>query len=164
MSVQSAERLFAYNKWAWNRVFPSLAALSPEEYFAERPFFWHSLHGLAVHSYGAEAAWLQRIGGVSPSGLVSPADFATFKDLQPAWEQLWGEWQEYVGSLTPSALEEFLHYRNTEGIEYKLALDDVLRHVFNHATEHRSQMTPILAQLGQPTEPLDYARFAMVKK
>ena len=67
MTVHSVERLFAYNKWAWNRVFPCLAALPEEEYFAERPFFWESLHGLATHGYGAEMAWLQRIGGKSPS-------------------------------------------------------------------------------------------------
>ena len=160
MSVHSVERLFSYNRWAWNRVFPSLAGLPAEEYFAERPFFWHSLHGLTVHGYGAERAWLQRIGGVNPSGLVSPSEFASFADLRSAWERLWGEWEEYIGTLTSSELDRSLHYRNTEGIEFYLKMDDVLRHIFNHATEHRSQITPTLAQLGQPTKPLDYARFA----
>jgi uncharacterized damage-inducible protein DinB len=61
-------------------------------------------------------------------------------------------------------LDETLQSSNIEGIEYELKMDDVLRHVFNHATEHRSQMTPVLAQLGHPTEPLDYARFAAVEK
>lgn len=164
MSIHSVERLLAYNGWAWRRVFPSLAALPPEEYFAERPFFWHSLHGLAAHGYGAERRWLRRVGGESPSSLPEEAEFETFSELQKAWEPLWDEWQEFLGSLTTSRLDESLHYRNTEGIEYEVKLDDVLRHVFNHATEHRSQMTPVLAQLGHPTEPLDYARFAMKKK
>ena len=164
MSVQSVERLFAYNKWAWRRVFPSIASLPAEEYLAERPFFWHSLHGLAVHGYGAERAWLQRFGGTNPTSLVSASDFATFADVRTAWDPLWDAWQEYIGSLSPSVLAEHLHYRNTEGIEFELKMDDALRHVFNHATEHRSQMTPLLAQLGHPTEPLDYARFAAVEK
>ena len=164
MSVYSVGRLFEYNKWAWQRVFPSLEALSAEEYFAERPFFWQSIHGLAAHGYGAERAWLQRIGGESPARLQEASEFATFADLREEWQTLWAEWQEFVGSLTTSRLDDTLHYRNTEGIEYMLKLDDVLRHVFNHATEHRSQMTPVLAQLGHPTEPLDYARFAMTKK
>ena len=43
-------------------------------------------------------------------------------------------------------------------------MDDALRHVFNHATEHRSQMTPLLAQLGHPTEPARLCRFAAVEK
>lgn len=164
MSVHSVERLFAYNKWAWNRVFPSLEAIPEEEYFAERPFFWESLHGLAAHGYGAERAWLQRIGGESPSQLPAASEFASFAELRDAWASLWSEWQEYVGSLTASKLDDTLEYRDTEGEEFELRMDDVLRHVFNHATEHRSQMTPVLAQLGHPTEPLDYGRFARTSK
>jgi uncharacterized damage-inducible protein DinB len=160
MSVEAVKRLFSYNQWAWKRVFPSLETLPAEDYFAERPFFWDSLHGLAVHGYGAERAWLQRIGGNNPSRLVQPAEFDSFADLKAAWETLWDEWQAYVDALTASELDRKLQFRNTEGIEMYLRMDDVLRHVFNHATEHRSQITPTLAQLGYPTEPLDYARFA----
>jgi len=160
MSVQAVKRLFSYNQWAWKRVCPSLEALPAEEYFAERPFFWDSLHGLAVHGYGAEQAWLQRIGGDFPSRLTSPSGFTTFAELQAAWETLGDEWQAYVDSLTLSELDRRLEFRNTEGVEMYILMDDVLRHVFNHATEHRRQITPTLAQLGHPTEPLDYARFA----
>ena len=164
MSVHSTGRLFKYNKWAWRRVFPSLEALTDEEYFAERPFFWESLHGLAAHGYGAERVWLQRIGGQSPARLPAASDFASFAELRTAWESLWCEWHDYVGSLTARGLEESLHYRVSEGNEIEIRMDDVLRHVFNHATEHRSQMTPVLAQLGHPTEPLDYGRFAATNK
>ena len=164
MSVQAVKRLFTYNQWAWKRVFPSLAAVPAEEYFAERPFFWDSLHGLAVHGYGAEQAWLQRIGGDFPSRLALPSAFTTFAELQAAWETLWDEWQAYVDSLTSNELDRRLEFRNTEGVEMSILMDDVLRHVFNHATEHRSQITPTLAQLGHPTEPLDYARFANEKR
>ncbi len=163
MSVYSVGRLFEYNKWAWQRVFPSLEAISPEEYFAKRPFFWDSIHGLASHGYGAEKTWLQRIGGESPSSLPGASEFSTFADLREEWFQLWEAWQAYVGSLTTGCLDETLRYRNIEGIEYELKMDDVLRHVFNHATEHRSQLTPVLAQLGHATEPLDYGRFAMTE-
>lgn len=162
MTVQSVNRLFAYNQWAWRRVFPSLAALPAAEYFAERPFFWNSLHGLAVHGFSAERNWLLRIAGESPSSLTSASEFASFAEVQAAWEPLWRDWQNLIDTLSPAALERYLHYRNTEGIGYQVVLDDVLRHVFNHATEHRSQMTPLLAQLGHPTEPLDFARFAMI--
>ena len=99
-------------------------------------------------------------GGESPSSLPGASEFSTFADLREEWFQLWEAWQAYVGSLTTGSLDETLRYRNIEGIKYELKMDDVLRHVFNHATEHRSQLTPVLAQLGHPTEPLDYGEFA----
>ena len=161
MSTEAASRLFEYNKWAWRRVFPSLEALSDDEYFAERPFFWQSIHGLTAHSYGAESVWLQRLEGHRSQGLPSAKDFATLDDIQAAWAPLWDAWGTFLGNLKDGRLNETLLYRNIEGIEYELCVDDVLRHVFNHATEHRSQLTPVLAQLGHPTEPLDFGRFAM---
>ena len=163
MSVHAVEKLFAYNRWAWNRVFPSLAALPAEEYFAERPFFWHSLHGLAAHGYSAEWNWLQRARDASSPRPATVEEFASFAALRAAWEPTWVAWEQFIGSLTSSALSETVHYRNYAGESFSLKLDDVLRHVVNHATEHRSQMTPLLAQLGHPTEPLDYAYFAIAR-
>ena len=164
MSIQSAERQFAYNMWAWNRVFPSLAALPEKEYFAERPFFWNSLHGLAVHGFSSERNWLLRSRDVSSPQPATAEEFPTFAALHESWEPLWDAWQEYLGSLTPTALTSSVVYRSDESEGFSILLGDVLRHVVNHGTEHRSQMTPVLAQLGHPTEPLDFAYFAITDR
>lgn len=153
-------RMFDYNEWAWQRVFPSLAALPAEEYFAERPFFWHSLHGLAVHSYGAEWVWLQRCRGISPAALPAQESVAGLADLRQHWDPVRAEFRAYVETLTDEQVTADIVYRDTAGKPYSFSLGDLLRHVMNHATEHRSQMTPTLAQLGHPTEPLDYLYFA----
>ena len=160
MAKRGILRMFEYNEWAWQRVFPSLAALPDEEYFAERPFFWHSLHGLAVHSFGAEWVWLQRCRGVSPSALPSLESVADLADLRRRWDPLRAEFREYVAGLTDEQVAVDIVYRDTAGKPYTFGLGDLLRHVMNHATEHRSQMTPTLFQLGHPTEQLDYLYFA----
>ena len=161
MSIQSAERLFAFNRWAWNRVFLSLEALPEEEYFAERPFFWHSLHGLAVHGFSSERNWLLRSRDAISPRPATAGQFPTFTALHDSWEPLWEAWQDYLSSLTPNALASSVQYRSDSSEVFSISLEDVLRHVVNHGTEHRSQMTPVLAQLGHPTEPLDFAFFAM---
>lgn len=164
MSIQSAERLFAFNMWAWNRVFSSLEALPEKEYFAERPFFWNSLHGLAVHGFSSERNWLLRSRDGSSPQPATAGEFPTFAALHESWGPLWDSWQEYLGSLTPTALTSPVVYRSDESEGFSILLDDVLRHVVNHGTEHRSQMTPVLAQLGHPTEPLDLAYFAITDR
>lgn len=164
MSIQSAERLFAYNMWAWNRVFSSLEALPEKEYFAERPFFWNSLHGLAVHGFSSERNWLLRSRDGSSPQPATAGEFPTFTALHESWGPLWDSWQEYLGSLTPTALRSSVVYRSDESEGFSILLGDVLRHVVNHGTEHRSQMTPVLAQLGHPTEPLDLAYFAITER
>ncbi len=161
MPILSIKRTYSYNKWTWKRVFPSLAALPMEEYVAERPFFWHSLHGLAVHSFSAERNWLIRSRDATSPQPATVDEFPTFASLQDSWEPLWNAWQEFLDSLTPGELAKSVHFRDTEGGGFSILLEDVLRHVVFHATEHRSQMTPLLTQLGQPTEPLDYAYFSL---
>ena len=163
MAIPTADRLFAYNMWAWNRVFPSLAALPEEEYFAERPFFWHSLHGLAVHGFSSERNWLLRSRDGSSPQAANAGSFDSFEALHKSWEPLWEAWQAFLDSLDSDALSETVTYRNAENGAFSILLDDVLRHVVNHGTEHRSQMTPVLAQLGHPTEPLDYAYYAITE-
>lgn len=160
MAQNAIVRMFEYNEWAWQRVFSSLTLLADADYFAERPFFWHSLHGLAVHSFGADWIWLQRCRGVSPSALPSRESVADVADLRRRWDPVRAEFRAYVEGLTDEQLAADVTYRDLAGTPYRFSLDDLLRHVMNHATEHRSQMTPVLFQLGHPTEPLDYLYFA----
>lgn len=160
MGISAVLRMFEYNEWAWQRVFPSLEALSDEAYFVERPFFWHSLHGLAVHSFGADWVWLQRCKGVSPSALPARESVTDLADLRRQWDPVRAEFRAYVAGLTDEQVAAEITYRDTAGKPYAFSLGDLFRHVMNHATEHRSQMTPTLFQLGHPTDQLDYLYFA----
>jgi uncharacterized damage-inducible protein DinB len=160
MAIERIDKLFAYNEWARQRVFPSLAAISEEAYFAEQPFFWGSLHRVTVHSYGAEWIWLNRIRGEAPTALPSPDQFPSLAALREDWDPLREEWRDLVSLLSEEDLAETFHYRNTAGQHYSILLGDLLHHVVNHATEHRSQITPVVFQLGYPTEALDYSQFA----
>ncbi len=161
MLAAQFQRLFAYNQWAWRQVFPSLAQLSDAEYKADRPFFWGSLHGLMVHAVAAESIWLARLHGDSPSSLLQPADFADFAAVRAQWEAGNARWQSYLSSLTDTDLPRIIAYRNTRGDANQLPVSDIVQQVANHATEHRSQMTPVLFELGAPTPPLDYLRFCL---
>ena len=153
--------LFVYNEWAWQRIFSSLEALSQVDYYAERPFFWGSLHGLAVHGYSAEWIWYHRCQGNAPGASPSEDDYATLADLRADWDPLREAWREYVSALAANDLERVVFYRNSKGASLSVPLKDILRHVVNHGTEHRSQMTPVLHQLGHPTSPLDYIYFIL---
>lgn len=154
-------QLFAYNATAWDSVFQSLAKLDDETYKAPRPFFWGSLHEAAVHCLMAESIWLARCQGSSPSTLLNPADYADFSAVKTHWLTVRADWEDYLARLTPAGYNQPIEYRNTKGNGFSLILKDILQHVINHATEHRSQMTPTLYNLGVPTVPLDYMSFCL---
>lgn len=148
--------LYEYSCWAWDQVMASLAQIPDEEYRLERPVFWGSLHGLVVHGWAAENIWLKRLNGESPQWLAGGLNFADLAAVQTAWEPLRTDWRAYLAGLDEATLFGRLTYRATESTKYSVRVHGLLHHVLNHATEHRSQMTPLLAQLGAPTVALDY--------
>lgn len=161
MISQQIQKLFAYNEWAWQRVFPSLAHLDDAEYRKERPQFWGSLHSGIVHCLAAETIWLLRVQGQSPTTLLQPEEFPNLAAVREQWAARNQEWQALAARLTNEDLGRIIEYRNTRGNGFSMQLADLMQHVVNHATEHRSQMTPILYQLGVPTPPLDYMVFCL---
>ena len=159
MIADQMRKLFAFNTWAWQRVFASVEKLSDEDYHAPRQLFEGSIHGTLVHCLSAEYIWLSRVEGVSPKGLFDPEEYASFAAVLEHWQPVTVKWTNFVKELTAEQCSQVIEYRNTRGSGFSLLLVDILQHVVNHATEHRSQITPILYHLGVPTQPLDYMRF-----
>lgn len=159
MTVNSIQRLYDYNDWAWQQLFPSLAQLDDVAYKADRGFFWGSLHRVLVHAMSAEYIWYERIMGTSPTAMLDPADYADFAVVQAEWTAIDGNLRHFVATLTDQDLDRQIDYTDRSGQPFSTQLGDILLHVVNHATEHRSQMTPVLFALNVPTPPLDYIFF-----
>ncbi|MCA9971842.1 MAG: DinB family protein [Anaerolineales bacterium] len=159
MIADQIRRLFTYNTWAWQHVFVGIEQLDTAAYHAERPIFHGSLHGLLVHALSAEHLWYERCRGNNPEQVFDPAAFADFSAVRARWGPVRHSWANYLQWLDDEACKQFVDYRTTDGAPYSMRLLDILQHVVNHATEHRSQMTLLLFQLGISTMPIDYARF-----
>lgn len=159
MIADHMRRLFSYNNWAWQHVYKSIEQLSSVDYHASRPIFHHSIHSLLVHSFAAEQIWYVRCQGESPTILPDPAEFPDFAAVNQTWSIVRHSWANYLQWLSDDDCKRMIEYRNTAGTPSALHLSDILQHVMNHATEHRSQLTPVLVELGVPTRPLDYAYY-----
>ena len=154
--------LFDYNLWAWNHVLASVVKLDEADYLAKRPLFAQtSLHEILVHCLAAESIWLARCLGSSPTAMFDPQAYDGVRAVQQQWATVRDDWTNFLRGLTNEAIQHNIPYNNTRGDSFTLKLADILQHVVNHATEHRSQITPILFQLGVPTPPLDYMRFRL---
>jgi len=161
MVAQQMRKMFAFNSWAWQRVFASVEQLNDQAYKEPRNLFDGSIHGTLVHCMSAEDIWYSRCKGSSPGSLFDPRDFADFKAVRAFWQTIWDNWADFLRSLSDDQCAGVVNYKNTRGDNFSLILVDVLQHVVNHATEHRSQVTPILYHLDVPTQPLDYMLFQL---
>ncbi|MCA9958247.1 MAG: DinB family protein [Anaerolineales bacterium] len=159
MIADQMRRLFSYNTWAWQHVYACVEKLDDTAYHASRSLFQGSIHSLLVHSMSAEQIWFVRCHGESPNTLFNAADFADFAAVRAQWGPIRHGWANYLQWLSDEDCKKFINYRNTKGQPYSVRQLDILQHVVNHATEHRSQLTLVLHEVGFPTEPLDYILF-----
>jgi uncharacterized damage-inducible protein DinB len=145
-------RLSRYNRWANGRLYAACAALSAEDYRAQRPAFFGSIHNTLNHILAADRIWLGRFEG-SPSGIkrLDEILYDDFSALRQAREAEDAHILAFTDGLSDTAIAGTLAYRNMAGEEKTQPLGWALAHVFNHQTHHRGQVHGLLS--GTPVAP-----------
>jgi uncharacterized damage-inducible protein DinB len=148
------QELYAYHRWANRRLFDIAAALGEDACGRDigKQFSFPTLRRMFTHIYGADAAWLARWKGASPTALPG-AHIATMAELRATWDALEREQQAFVDGLTAGDLGGDVHYKNTEGTPFHTPLGVLVQHVTNHATHHRSELATMLTMMsGSPPD------------
>ena len=150
MGLELIRGLYDYHRWANRQLFD--VALGRGEAVVERDmgkqWSFPSVRTMFVHIYGADALWLARWKGMSPTA-VPGADIASMRALRERWDALEHEQRDFVDALSDRDLTRVVDYKNTQGQPLRAALGPLLQHVPNHATHHRSEICTMLTQAGE---------------
>lgn len=156
--IEELRDLYAYNRWANDRLLDATARLSAEDLARPIVSSFPSVLGTLVHVAESDWVWLRRWQGESPTG--PPAwDRATHGAVRTAWEAVQDERDAYLAGLDDAALLRTVDYRRIDGEPNRNPLWQLLRHVVNHSTYHRGQLTMMLRQLGAATVSTDLTAY-----
>lgn len=150
--------LFAFDRWANQRVLDAAAGLTQEELSRDLGSSFPSVLATLAHILGGEWIWLQRWKGVSPTQ-GPPWDLSTLPALRERWAEHEADQSAFVDALTPESLEAECAYLTLAGEAYANPLRELLRHLVNHSTYHRGQVVTLLRQLGHAAPSTDLIRF-----
>jgi uncharacterized damage-inducible protein DinB len=151
--------LFEYNRWANERILDVVTPLGADEFKRDMRSSYPSIRDTLVHTLSAEWVWLSRWKGVSPSAMPGSDELVTVGAVRARWREVDAERSEYLDGLTEQRLADVIAYRNTRGEPYATPLWQMLRHVVNHSSYHRGQVTTMLRQLGRPAIATDLIVF-----
>jgi uncharacterized damage-inducible protein DinB len=154
-------RFAAYNTWANLRLYAAAAALSDDEYRADRGAFFRSLHGTLNHLLVTDQVWMQRFTseGSAPDQLDAIL-FERLADLDRARRAMDARIERWIATLDDAAFDGVIRYRRVSTPELmSQPLAPALAHWFNHQTHHRGQAHAILTSLGRRAPELDFLYF-----
>ena len=146
MRAEDIRFLFGYDRWATERVLAVLDGIPDEVWSAVDVVGERGLGGVLVHQLGAAQRWRHGIqrDGLEPEPELEP--LPTIEELRARWVAEW----EAVDAWLPTLDDAFLAYVH-EGV----AIWQMLAHVVNHGTQHRSEAAALLTEAGHSPGDLD---------
>lgn len=156
MNKQELLTLFDYNYWANARILQAAAKVAPADFVAPRSFSHGGLRGTLVHALSAEWVWRTRCQERQfPTALLKDDAFPTFDALRTRWQSEEAAMRAYVGNLQEEQINSTIFYKATNGDPFEEPLWQILVHVVNHGTQHRSEAAAMLTDLGHSPGNID---------
>lgn len=156
MNTEDLRTLYAYNRWANERVCDAARQLETGgKVHPSRS----SVRDTLVHILWGEWLWLQRWRGESPMIMFNPNDFPDVTAMEAGWDAVWREQQQFIERLTDQELRARVSYENLQGQRWEYTRGEMMQHVVNHSSYHRGQVALLLRQLGSVATATDFLMF-----
>ena len=151
MTIDDIRWLFAYDRWATARVLAVLDGIDEAAWSATQVVDERGLGGILVHQLGATQRWHHGLkeDGLTPRPEREP--LPTVAGLLETWEAEWPAIDSWLAGLDDAWLQG-----EDEGVRFW----QMLAHVVNHGTQHRSEAAAILTQAGRSPGEIDMIFFA----
>lgn len=147
--------LYAYSEWANARVLSALRALPEGDYTREMGGGWPSLRATFVHLASATNAWAKRFTGTDVTKLHTEEELPDLESAIALLAAAEAELSAFVAGLSEEQRDRTFTWKNLKGEPKSAPFWVVLRHVVNHASYHRGQISSMVRRLGGKPLPTD---------
>jgi uncharacterized damage-inducible protein DinB len=166
MNPETLSNLIGYNKWANQHLLTGAHRVAPEELQLESPFFDHqTAWKTLLHLFDVEWSWLKAARGESMQAYLW--DVTPLPDLAAlsTFARLFGaELEAYVADLGDEHLMQQVDIGTAQGRSPEwVTRADILVHLVNHGTAHRSELAHWLTGLGHSPGEVDYMDHAVAQ-
>ena len=152
--------LFAFNRWANDKMLEACRKLTPEQYAAEPVPGWTSVRSTVWHIVIVTEGWLRTLADDPDQSFPSEAEVVTPDDAARVLERAYGLFQSLLPRLTLELLETPRTFQR-RGRTAVLTPWIVLRHIVNHTTYHRGQVASKLKRFGVQQAETDLVWWAI---
>jgi uncharacterized damage-inducible protein DinB len=145
--------LYGYDQWATRRVLDAAAGVDVATWSAEQVVDERGLGGILVHQLGAQQRWRHSLTGSSVTPRPERDPLPTIADLRDAYEAEWEATEVWLDDL---------HDADLAKTEDDVPVWQLLLHVVNHGTQHRSEAAVLLTEAGHSPGDLDLVDYCEI--
>jgi len=149
MELELIKTFIEYHIDMTRRVWDSINQITDKQFLADDAYSRGSLRNLMVHLASTDRRWLGGLKNLGDAGLLKFEDYATRALTHQLFEQVANDLREYANSLTPEELDQ-------NPIDLVYPRWQVILHIINHGTDHRSTVLQRLHEFGAPTFDQDF--------
>jgi uncharacterized damage-inducible protein DinB len=149
--VDDVRYLFAYDRWASRRILSVIDGLPQAVWGATGVVGDRGLGTILVHQLGAHQRWRLGLSGSEESPRPEREPLPSADALAGAWATEWDATDEFLDGIADDWLDQ-----TDAGVPFW----QMLAHVVNHGTQHRSEAAALLTEAGRSPGDLDMIFFA----
>jgi uncharacterized damage-inducible protein DinB len=149
MELELIQTLIDYHIDMIRRVWDSINHLTEEQFLADDAYSRGSVRNLMVHLASTDRRWLAGLKNQEDVGHLKSEEYSTRAQARELFENVMRDLAEYRSTLTAADL----HSPNDKVAEPRW---QVLLHLINHGTDHRSTVLQRLHEFGAPTFDQDF--------
>ncbi|MBN8684173.1 MAG: DinB family protein [Chitinophagales bacterium] len=142
-----------YNLWANTRLVNWLAQATEAQLEQPLESSFPSIRATVQHLWGAEAIWLERLRGNSPTTFVSLQFQGSSQEVLQHWIKASADFTSFVVVQEDAFFQQTFEYKNLAGEAFRSAAQEMIQHCMNHSTYHRGQLITLGRQVGLGKAP-----------
>ncbi|MCU0466290.1 MAG: DinB family protein [Anaerolineae bacterium] len=152
MNADDFRHLYDYHFTANRRLWDYVIVPMDNQLFAH-PISYSvgSIRNQCVHVASVDDRWFSGLAGTSLPDFANPIDYPDKASVRAYWDVVEQRQRAVLTTLDDAQLET--HF---PGFFSDFKVWQILFHVLNHGTDHRSQIHAMLHTLGVTTKPQDY--------
>ena len=159
MNTEDIRLLYRYNAWANMRILNAAALVPGAQFLAPAGFPHGGLRSTLTHILFAEWVWRKRWEGDSPTTMIEPEDFPTFEAIRDRWRNEDESLDALLDNINDARLNTELEYKSTKGEPKRNVLWQLMAHLVNHGTQHRTEAAALLTDMGHSPGDIDLILF-----
>lgn len=151
MTPADVRFLYAYDRWATERVLKVLDGIGDDVWADSSPVGERRLGAILVHQLGAAQRWREAFMETGETSRPEREPLLSVDELKRRWAKEWAVTEQWLASVSEALLDH---------VEDGVPVWQMIAHVINHGTQHRSEAAALLTELGRSPGDLDMWDFS----